>query len=244
MLGVFAEALTLAARHSARLLAWSGPLLAVGLLATAVQDAPIANPTAWALAQAVPGCALLALSASYSTRVHRMILLPGEPLPAPFQDAVAGTTWRYLLGLTVVGLCSIPPVLAAGLLVRAASGLGLPPPFDAVLEVVLPFLAVQATLAKRQLLYLPGISLRGPDPWQAATAMGRGYAWRLAGVNLLFGLYSLMVTLFAGWLVGNLFPEGPLGQLEVLTLAVGLPAQLGCFACLQAACYRRLSLPG
>jgi len=51
------------------------------------------------------------------------------------------------------------------------------------------------------------------------------------------------VSVFAGWMVGNSSIDAPQGLLEFLTIVVGLPTQLGFFACLQAVCYGRLRLP-
>jgi len=120
---------------------------------------------------------------------------------------------------------------------------GLPGLLGPIAGFALPYLGLLALLSKRQLLYLTDISLNGHASWKDSTAMGRGFGWRLAGVNMVSGLFILGVSVFAGWMIGNSFVNAPQGLLEFLTIVVGLPAQLGFFACLQASCYGRLRLP-
>ena len=242
---VFTEALTLTARHSGRLLIWSAPMVGFGLLIVAAEALQLFSPEVLAFAPAVVGLSLLILACAYSVQVHRLILVPYEAVPY-FPRVFSRSTWRYVSGFLVLALLAAVPGGVAGFAAAWVSDAAELGPFGPVLIVLASYFVVQVVIAKRQLLYLTDISLhqggfwRGS--WAASSAMGQGFGWRLAGLNLLSGLYTLSVSLFAGWLVGLVFPEGPQGQLEFLTIVVGLPAQLGCFACLQAACYRRLSL--
>jgi hypothetical protein len=105
--------------------------------------------------------------------------------------------------------------------------------------LILAWLAAQAATARLLFLYLPDLSLGGVGSWRASRIMARGCRGRLALLGLTSGVYTLGVSAFAGWMVGMAF-TGPQGLLEFLTIVVGLPAQMGCFACLQAACHRRL----
>jgi hypothetical protein len=185
---------------------------------------------------------LVTFASAFSVRVHRMVLIPGEPLSSFSTQLKDRSTWRYAWGVLVVAAMGAVPAIAAGFTLSRIPESSLPPPLGSILAVVLPDLSAQVVVAKRQLLYLTGISLGRGNAWLASSTMGAGFGARLAAVNLLSASYTLGVSLFAGWLVGMAFTEGPQGLLEFLTIVVGLPAQLGCFACLQAVCYRRLSL--
>jgi hypothetical protein len=182
-----------------------------------------------------------ALASAFSIRVHRMILVPGEHHCFLSTQLKERNTWRYFLGTVMVAAMGAVPALAVGFALSKIPEPGIPAPLGTILAFVLPYLAAQLVIAKRQLLYLTGISLGRGNAWTESTTMGEGYGVRLACVNLLSAVYTIGISLFAGWLVGLVFTTGPQGLLEFLTIVVGLPAQLGCFACLQAACYRRLS---
>jgi len=240
--GVFAEALVLSARNSARMFVWTLPVGVAGVLgvgaAVLLREVPFASLAALCAAAAY----LVVLACAFSVRVHRMLLVPGER-PVPFGGQFfTASTWRYVRGSLVVALMAVIPMALGVAAASFASDAGLGFPLNAILAATLPYLAAQAVIAPRQILYLTDLSLRSRGSWAASTAMARGFHWRLRGVNLLGAGFSLVVTLFAGWLVGMAFAEGPQWALEFLTLAMGLPAQLVCFTCLQAACYRRLSL--
>lgn len=241
VLSTFAEALALSAKHSLRLFAWSAPVTVAGLAATAATalfpDIPavyLGAPAAFLLYFAVAFCA-------FCVRVHRLILWPGEPASVLPVLTFPPGTWRYARGLAVAAAVGILPATAVWLALDALTPEGMPEAEWAALSLVLAFLAAQAAMARSLFLYLTGLSLRARGSWRASTAIARGCRGRLALLGLASGAYTLGVSVFAGWMVGMVFPNGPQGLLEFLTIVVGLPAQMGCFACLQAACYRRLS---
>jgi len=239
---VFAEALALAAQNPGKLLFWALPVVSAGLLGVGIVALTPYSPL---LAFGVPFVFVLtmvAFASVFSIRVHRMVLVPGEQLPVLSTQLKERSTWRYFLGVLVIAAIGAVPAVGVGFALSRIPEPGLPVPLGAILNVILPYLAAQVVIAKRQLLYLTGISLGRGSAWTESTAMGEGFKLRLAFVNLLCALYTIGISLFAGWLVGMVFTTGPQGLLEFLTIVVGLPAQLGCFACLQAACYRRLSL--
>lgn len=277
--GVVAEALTLAARHTGKLLLWVSPLALTGLAAVALLAF---GPESAALSLAVQAgfaLALVVFWSAFSVRVHRLILLsppgqnsgPGstsysrpddgpasvpdespEPGSAPGPDSgmddersrdLSGSIRRSIGGLLLLALLAVLPTVCGLYLGGLIMDAGLPGLLGPIAGFALPYLGLLALLGKRQLLYLTDISLNGHASWKDATAMGRGFGWRLAGVNMVSGLFILGVSVFAGWMIGNSFVNAPQGLLEFLTIVVGLPAQLGFFACLQAACYQRLRLP-
>ena len=239
--GVFAEALTLAGRHSGKLFLWSFPVVTVGLLGVGTVALIPSSPEVVFGVPLVFAVISVFFASAFSVRVHRMVLIPGE-LPQPLSLQVKDhDTWRYARGVLLVAAMGAPAAIAAGYALSRIPENSLPAPLEYILAVIVPYLSVQVVVAKRQLLYLTGISLGRSTAWLASSTMGRGFGARLVAVNLLSALYTLGVSLFAGWLVGTAFTDGPQGLLEFLTIVVGLPAQLGCFACLQAACYRRLS---
>ncbi|GFK96010.1 hypothetical protein NNJEOMEG_03884 [Fundidesulfovibrio magnetotacticus] len=252
---VLGEALALASGHCWTLLAWSASMPAVGLLLMGLGVLAGASGP-WAVALTLFIWAIMGgLLARFWVRAHRLMLLPPdrEGLPAP-EGRVRSCLWAMVL----LTLASVPAWVAGQVLARAmgqaldlaldlAPGLaparsGPVASLEAVVSLLLPFFAVQALMARRVLLYLPGVSLGRRAPWSLATAMGRGHGLALARLNLCAGGFTVGVSLFAGWLVGMAFPHGPQGLLELLTLLVGLPAQAVFVACLQAACYRRLTL--
>lgn len=265
--GVVAEALTLAARHTGKLLLWVSPLAltglaAVGLLAIGPESAALSLAV-----QAGFALVLVVYWSAFSVRVHRLILLPNPGLhPAPdskpddgpnsgpdegldpgpddvhAQD-LPGSVRRSIGGLVLLGLLAVLPTVCGLYLGGLIMDAGLPGLFGPIAAFTVPYLGLLALLGKRQLLYLTDISLNGHASWKDSTAMGRGFGWRLAGVNMVSGLFILGVSVFAGWMIGNSFVNAPQGLLEFLTIVVGLPTQLGFFACLQAACYGRLRLP-
>jgi hypothetical protein len=242
VLGVFAEALALAAQNPGKLLFWTLPVVSVGLLGVGTVALVPYSPLAAFGVPLVFALIVATFASAFSIRVHRMVLNPGER-PSPWSILLKErTTWRYVQGVLLVAAMGAVPALAVGFALSKIPEPGLPAPLGPILAVVLPYLSAQVVVAKRQLLYLTGISLSRSNAWVESTTMGAGFGGRLASVNLLSAVYTLGVSLFAGWLVGMVFTEGPQGLLEFLTIIVGLPAQLGCFACLQAACYRRLSL--
>lgn len=273
--GVVAEALTLAARHTGKLLLWVSPLALTGFAAVALLAF---GPESAALSLAVQaGFALVLVVywSAFSVRVHRLILLPDSGLtsgpnsapdsrPDDGPDSVPdessdsgsdpglgdersrdlpGSVRRSIGGLLLLGLLAVLPTVCGLYLGGLIMDAGLPGLLGPIAGFALPYLGLLALLGKRQLLYLTDISLNGHASWKDSTAMGRGFGWRLASVNMLSGLFILGVSVFAGWMIGNSFVNAPQGLLEFLTIVVGLPAQLGFFACLQAACYGRLRLP-
>lgn len=249
--GVVAEALTLAARHTGKLLLWVSPLALAGLAAVALLAF---GPESAALALAVQAgfaLALVVFWSAFSVRVHRLILLP-PPGPTSGPDSgpddvhaqdLPGSIRRSIGGLLLLALLAVLPTVCGLYLGGLIMDAGLPGLLGPIAGFALPYLGLLALLGKRQLLYLTDISLNGHASWKDSTAMGRGFGWRLAGVNMVSGLFILGVSVFAGWMIGNSFVNAPQGLLEFLTIVVGLPAQLGFFACLQAACYQRLRLP-
>lgn len=247
--GVVAEALTLAARHTGKLLLWASPLALIGLAAV---GALALAPESALLAICVPvGFALVLVVywAGFSVRVHRLILLP-DPDPDPDstltqarQRDLGGSVRRSIAGLLLLALLAVAPTVCGFIAGVSILQAGLPGLWGPIVAFVTPYLAVMALLGKRQLLYLTDISLNGHASWKTSSAMARGFGWRLAAINALSGLFILGISLFAGWMVGSAFADGPQGLLEFLTVVVGLPAQIGFFACLQAACYGRLRLP-
>lgn len=239
--GVFAEAIALWAGNSGRLFVWTSPIVALGLAAVGARALLPLSAAAHVGVSAAYLVFLVVSASAFSVRVHRMILLPGEPLPPFLSYILARGTWRYAGGVLVVAAMAVVPAVAGGGVSSLVSEVGLPEPLGDILGTALPYFLVQAVVAKRQLLFLTDISLHPGGSWRTSTAMGRGYGVRLAALNMLSGVYTLGVTLFTGWLVGTVFTEGPQDLLEFLTIVMGLPAQLGCFACLQAACYGRLS---
>lgn len=265
--GVVAEALTLAARHTGKLLLWVSPLAMTGLAAVALLAF---GPESAALALAVQAgfaVVLVVFWSAFSVRVHRLILLsnpdpnsrpdagqnsvPEEGSDPGFDSApddvhaqdLPGSIRRSIGGLLLLALLAVLPTVCGLYLGGLIMDAGLPGLLGPIAGFALPYLGLLALLGKRQLLYLTDISLNGHASWKDSTAMGRGFGWRLAGVNMVSGLFILGVSVFAGWMIGNSFVNAPQGLLEFLTIVVGLPAQLGFFACLQAACYGRLRLP-
>jgi len=247
VLVVFAESLTLAGRHSRRFLPWSAPLgvcgmALVGLAFLLDGFSPMALPACEALFLILG----VGLGCAFSASIHRLLLLPGEPsgnLPVGITSPV---TWRYVRGYLAVALLAVIPATLGGFLAARAAGSGIPV-LDVFLPFLLPYFLSQAAIAAPQLLYLPDVSLHagsasGGSCWRQGAAMARGYRLALIEVNLLSGVFTLGVSIFAGWVIGMIFPSGPQGVLEFLTVTAGLPAQVGTFACLQAACYRRLTL--
>lgn len=231
----------MAAFNPGKMLFWTLPVVSTGLLGVGTialaPDTPL-------FGFGVPFvCALFvaALASAFSIRVHRMVLSPGGSQSSLSTQLKERNTWRYFLGTVMVAAMGAAPALAVGFALSKIPEPGIPAPLGTILAFVLPYLAAQLVIAKRQLLYLTGISLGRGNAWTESTTMGEGYGVRLACVNLLSAVYTIGISLFAGWLVGLVFTTGPQGLLEFLTIVVGLPAQLGCFACLQAACYRRLS---
>lgn len=239
--GVFADALALAARNSTRLLIWSAPVGLTGLAAVGAAALLGGAPPAFLSAMACAALGLGVLASAFSVRVHRMLLLPLEPLLSFSGQFSSPFTWRYFRGALALTLLAVVPagLGAAGALAGAAAGLG--PPWDFLLAALLPCLTVQAFMAPLQLVHMTGLSLRAGGSWRASVALARGNLRRLCAVNLLCAGFCILVALFAGWLVGMAFEDGPQGLLELLTLAVGFPAQLVLFTCLQAACYGRLA---
>jgi len=238
----FAEALSLTARHSVRFFAWTCPIAAAGLSAVGAVALLPDDRLVFLFAWGSFALFFFAASCAFFVRTHRMLLIPGEPLAPLLGNTLAMGMWRYARGLAVIAALAVPCALAGWLCASRVSLDGLPDSAQAMLWFVLTYLLVQAGVAKRQLLYLPAVSLRHGRCWRESTAMGRGFGARLVLLNLLSGGYTLGVSAFAGWMVALVIPDGPQGLLECLTVVVGLPAQMGCFACLQAACYRRLSL--
>lgn len=271
--GVVAEALTLAARHTGKLLLWVSPLALMGLAAVGLLAV---GPESDALSlgvQAGFALVLVVYWSAFSVRVHRLILLPSpdqnaDPVPVtnikpdegpdsvPDQGPdsgpglgdersrdLSGSVRRSVGGLLLLALLAVLPTVCGLYLGGLIMDAGLPGLLGPIAGFSVPYLALLAILGKRQLLYLTDISLNGHASWKDSTAMGRGFGWRLAAVNMLSGLFIMGVSVFAGWMVGNAFVNAPQGLLEFLTIVVGLPTQLGFFACLQAACYGRLRLP-
>lgn len=232
----------MAALNPGKMLLWTLPVVSAGLLGVGIVAVTPYSPL---LAFGVPFVFVLimvAFASVFSIRVHRMVLVPSNQLSVLSTQLKERSTWRYFSGMLLVAGMGSVPALAVGFALSKVPEPGPPAPLGTVLAFVLPYLAAQVVIAKRQLLYLTGISLGRVNAWRESTTMGEGFAFRLAFVNLLSALYTLGISLFAGWLVGMAFTTGPQGLLEFLTIVVGLPAQLGCFACLQAVCYRRLSL--
>ncbi|WP_027189625.1 hypothetical protein [Fundidesulfovibrio putealis] len=261
--GVVAEALTLAARHTGKLLLWVSPLAltglaAVGLLAIGPESAALSLAV-----QAGFALVLVVYWSAFSVRVHRLILLPtsgpnsapgsrpddgpnsgpGDGLGDERSRDLPGSVRRSVGGLLLLGLLAVLPTVCGLYLGGLIMDAGLPGLLGPIAAFTVPYFGLLALLGKRQLLYLTDISLNGHASWKDATAMGRGFGLRLAGVNMVSGLFILGVSVFSGWMIGNSFVNAPQGLLEFLTIVVGLPAQLGFFACLQAACYGRLRLP-
>jgi len=261
--GVVAEALTLAARHTGKLLLWVSPLAltglaAVGLLAIGPESAALSLAV-----QAGFALVLVVYWSAFSVRVHRLILLPTSglhsgpdsrpddgPNSGPDEGLgdersrdLPGSVRRSIGGLVLLGLLAVLPTVCGLYLGGLIMDAGLPGLLGPIAAFAVPYLGLLALLGKRQLLYLTDISLNGHASWRDSTAMGRGFGLRLAGVNMVSGLFILGVSVFAGWMIGNSFVNAPQGLLEFLTIVVGLPTQLGFFACLQAACYQRLRLP-
>lgn len=236
---VLGETLTLSAEHCWSLLGMSASMPAAGLLLLGL-GVLLGAEGAWAVALTLAiWLAMAVLLAGFSVKVHRLLLEPADRWGRP---PARGRTRRYLGAMGLLAVASLPAWALARMAVLALDQQGLPAPLGAILSLLLPFFAVQAVMARRVLLYLPGVSLGRRSPWAAATTMGRGAGRQLLCLNVCGGLYTVGVSLFAGWLVGAAFPRGPQDMLELMTLLVGLPAQAVFIVCLQAACYRRLTL--
>ncbi|MFP5222275.1 MAG: hypothetical protein ACLGSA_08305 [Acidobacteriota bacterium] len=271
--GVVAEALALAARHTGKLLLWVSPLALIGLAAVGVLAFSPESATLSVAVPLGFAVVLVLYWSVFSVRVHRLILLPDPdsthgslPDTAPGSDVnskpvsglesspdsgpedqrardLPGSIRRSVGGLLLLALMAVLPTVCGLYLGGLILDAGLPGILGPITAFAGPYLALLGLLGKRQLLYLTDLSLNGRASWKDSTAMGRGFGWRLAGVNMLSGLFILGISVFAGWMVGNSFTNAPQGLLEFLTIVVGLPAQLGFFACLQAVCYGRLRLP-
>jgi len=239
--GVFAVALALAARNSARLLIWSVPVGLTGLSAVGAAALLGGTPQAFLATMACAALGLGVLFCAFSVRVHRMLLLPFEPVLSFSGQFSSPFTWRYFRGALAVALLAAVPAGFGAAVALAGASAGLGPPLDFLLAALLPCLAAQAFMAPLQLIHLTGLSLRAGGSWRASMAIARGNVHRLCAVNLLCAGFFILVTLFAGWLVGMAFKDGPQGLLELFTLAVGFPAQMVLFTCLQAVCYGRLA---
>ncbi len=245
VLGVFVEALGLAARHSGRLFLWS---LLPGCAGLAVAGAAFLDldPATFITVLGALAAIVFVSSCAFSVRVHRHILLPSPPGETLAALLFERRMWRYAGESACAALLSMIPAAAGAAAAAVLAGaLGLPPGWTFALEAVLPLAAAQACLAGWQLVRLTSIPVRDASPPGTGRGLASGHRLGLAGVALLNCGYAVGVSLFAGWLVGLAFPYagGDESRLELFTLAVGLPAQFCFYACLQAACFRRLAGP-